>query len=62
MISRDACPRTQRKPRLSGFSGIAPDADQPAILDVDQHPAQRGWQFMGHIVRNVSGPLAAASI
>ena len=36
-----------------GILFITSHADQMPIINVHQHTAQRGWQFIGHIVRIV---------
>ena len=57
MISREACPRMQRKPRLSGFSSspviftTRPSSTSTSI------PHKVGWQFIGHMVRITRVPL-----
>ena len=62
MISRDAWPRTHRNPRLSGLSGSPRTPRSRPSSTVASIPQSVGWQFMGHIVRIVRGPLACASM
>lgn len=53
MISREAWPRTQRKPRLSGLPGSPfTETSLPSSTSTSM-PQSVGWQFIGHIVRIV---------
>ena len=51
MISREACPRMQRKPRLSGLSGSPLTLTRCPSSTSTRMPHSVGWQFIGHIVR-----------
>src|SRR5262249_55799992 len=58
MISREACPRMQRKPWLSGFSGSPRTPRSSRSSTSTSIPQRVGWQFIGHIVRMVAGGIA----
>ena len=51
MISREAWPRMQRKPRLSGFSSSPRMLRTRSSWISTSIPQYVGWQFMGHMVR-----------
>src|SRR5437867_4067593 len=51
MISREAWPRMQRKPRLSGFSSSPRMLSTRSSWISTSIPQYVGWQFMGHMVR-----------
>ena len=54
MISREAWPRTQRKPRLSGLSGSPATSTSRPSSTSTSIPQRVGWQFIGHMVRMVA--------
>ena len=62
MISREAWPRTQRNPWLSGFS-LSPITrrSRPSSTSTSI-PHSVGWQFIGHIVRTMWRPVVVAPI
>ena len=61
-ISIAACPRTQRKPRLSGLSGSpSTRRARPSAPTSTSIPQYVGWQFIGHIVRTRSGGMPTSS-
>src|SRR6266508_597533 len=51
MISREAWPRMQRKPRLSGFSSSPWTLRTRSSWISTSIPQYVGWQFIGHMVR-----------
>src|SRR5437899_1967192 len=53
MISREAWPRTQRNPWLSGLSGSPRTPTSRPSSTSTSIPQRVGWQFIGHIVRTV---------
>src|SRR5690606_37541421 len=53
MTSRDAWPRMQRKPRLSGLASSPLTPTSLPSRTSASIPQRVGWQFIGHIVRTV---------
>jgi len=63
MISRLACPRMHRKPRLSGLAGSPRTASSASLRTSASMPHRVGWQFIGHIVRTVrTAPGAGVAV
>ena len=62
MISREACPRTQRKPWLSGLSGSPFTETRRSPSTSTSMPHSVGWQFIGHMVRTTRSALGMASV
>ena len=62
MISPAAWPRTQRKPRLSGFSLSPLISTSRSPATVTCIPQNVGWQFMGHMVRTVRDSSVPISV
>src|SRR5207247_515274 len=62
MISREAWPRTQRNPWLSGLSGSPRTPTRRPSSRSTSMPQRVGWQFIGHMVRTVRRPAVTLPI